>query len=157
MRSIRFTGLILLGFLANSLAEDSRSEDPNTGSAAADRLPLILGVPARIAEPDMENRGSSAEDLPAIRPYRIKTSNYDAIYESISFRRSLHKANPMYRHEATMALITRVPSPESLAAVEASMTEAVHPPLRSWARDESRVRIGLFPESPEAGQRIFRR
>jgi hypothetical protein len=50
--------------------------------------------------------GADAEADAAATPAKVNPASYWAIYESIPFLRSAYDANPAYRHDATMELLT---------------------------------------------------
>lgn len=70
-------------------------------------------VPDPLDAGDVETRGDSSADEDAVA---VEPANYWAIYRSIPFIRTEYLANPSYRHEATMELLTGHPRPVKVVA-----------------------------------------
>lgn len=61
---------------------------------------------------DEQEEAAADEGLPVIVPAPEKTSKYREIFKSIPFSRAEFDANPNYRHDATMEILTGNPRPE---------------------------------------------
>jgi len=60
-------------------------------------------------------------------PNGIDLDEYDRIYRSIPFRRSEYLANPSYRHDATMEILTGIPRPTVINRHDTPQRHVSHP------------------------------
>ena len=75
---------------------------------------LSLRAEPAESQPEQQPAEPAADDLPVIVPQPARKPRYIEIYNSIPFSRAEFNANPSYRHEATMEILTGNPRPAKI-------------------------------------------
>ncbi len=83
---------------------------PGPSSAASYRPPEVPPAPELLAladdgDGDQPEEAKAATALPVIVPQPVHRPGYWEVYSSIPFLRSEYRANPSYRHDATLELL----------------------------------------------------
>ncbi len=111
-----------------SAADAVYGTDPATGIVITPRR--VPAVKRQVAV-QVESNGeagqadeSATEGLPIITPHPKHTSKYREVFRSIPFSRAEFNANPSYRHDATMEILTGNARPQKIVV----QTPAPAPP-----------------------------
>lgn len=113
--SRRFTLAMAIVALALSFAQDAKSDElrvvppvPDALSVAADTKPVVEDrEPAAPIEVMSIQQHHAMNGLVYVSPAaKADSAEYRRVYNSIPFSRADYKANPNYRHDSTMEILT---------------------------------------------------
>ncbi len=113
--SRRFTLAMAIVALALFFAQDAKSDDPGVIPPVPDSISVILDT-----DPAVDDRGPAVPiEVISIQQHqamsgivdvspaaRADSAEYRRVYNSIPFSRAEYKANPNYRHDSTMEILT---------------------------------------------------
>ena len=113
--SRRFTLAMAIVALALFFAEDAKSDEPKVIPPVPDSISVIPDT-----DPVVDDRGPAAPiEVVSIQQHhamsgivyvspaaKTDSAEYRRIYSSIPFSRAEYKANPNYRHDSTMEILT---------------------------------------------------